>query len=161
MASIPFAFLQGYDGVRSPIFRFGVQLLDVERRGQFADDIFHRKGYFFIPGPTDRCAFPTIPRLHLQYNTEKTLRSRGEETDFRVGMEAVEVGRLGREGLVNVAVVGLVVDGWREPESGGQIEIVIDLNIIRIHLVMFCHTPDNQTMEKTKGIFLVSRLTIK
>lgn len=43
-----------------------------------------------------------VPRLHLQHGAEKLLRGLREEANLSVGVKAVQVGRLGRKGVIDV-----------------------------------------------------------
>jgi len=56
----------------------------------------------FLSGGASTLTDSSVPGLHLQYRAKELLRGLREEADLSVGMEAVQVGRLGGEGLVYV-----------------------------------------------------------
>ena len=83
--------------------------------------------YHFFPAVPSAFSSSRVSGLHLEEDTEQRLGRLREELDLGVGMEAVQVRSLGRQGFVDVAVVALVVCvGWHR-EARGEIQLAVKL----------------------------------
>ena len=73
-----------------------------------------------LPGGATSSPCRHIPWLHLKYSAEEVFRGDGEEPDLSIpGVEAIEVGALWREVLINVGVVAAVVQVGRGSKPRG------------------------------------------
>lgn len=80
--------------------------LPLARGGQVGEPCLFLAGH---PGTRSRVA---LFGLHLQDRAEQLLRGDRQKTDLCVGVQAIQVGTLGGQVLVDVLVVALVRGGW-------------------------------------------------
>ena len=81
--------------------------------------------YLFFTAHAATTAASSVTRLQLQHGTEERLGVGGEELDLGIRMEAVEVGALRGQHLIDVRVVTLVVRvGWHR-EAWGQVKLAL------------------------------------
>lgn len=78
----------------------GLGLLDTPPVDNTPCDRLHL--YLLVPRARPALARCPVPGLHLQHGAEQLLRGLRQEADLSVGMQAVQVGRLGRERVVDV-----------------------------------------------------------
>lgn len=60
------------------------------------------RSHRLLPGPHSSFSGAAVPGLQLQHGAQELLRALREEADLGVGVEAVQVGRLWRQGIVYV-----------------------------------------------------------
>ena len=58
--------------------------------------------YLLLPRDSASFATASVARLHLQHGAEQLLRRLAQEADLGVGVQAVQVGGLGGEAVVDV-----------------------------------------------------------
>lgn len=83
--------------------------------------------HLFLPGGTSACSSSGVSWLHLKHSAEHALRSGSQEANLSIGVEAVEIGALRREVLINISTVSLVVQIGGSWEAWGIHQIMVQL----------------------------------
>ena len=89
--------------------------------------MIRRTNNFFFSRQSQRVRDACISGLHLKDRLEQVFGDHGEKLDFRVGVEAVEVGRFLGQTLVNEGVVALVVCVRRNWKAWSKVQLTIQL----------------------------------
>ena len=86
--------LKADDNIWGLVLTLGHHLMQAERVGHFLKDVVHNCLHLLLSRGRGTPSISRLSRLKLENRLEKFLRGRRQESNFRVGVQAVQVGRL-------------------------------------------------------------------